>query len=274
MRHRPPDKICDRNPTGNWRPSDAAHLDGAPALTSRRATTGRCANKPPVAHRSTCKPGRRSLIESEGSRARKLLHQLHTRTALLPQGAQFDPDRHDAQSKPQTPAVDLDAETLTRRFGSDGTPFCACCDTALAVSRGRGRPSAVCTRCAELRRRTSQARYDATRRAPHSEAARQSPRSTNTAPHDESSAPQPQRTDGRPTVPMPRASMVELINVIDQLVDAVGRGSAHFTTQEAGTWQHQLLLSAKELVRWRDAHLVDSQGQPLTGRRPSPRKAN
>lgn len=85
---------------------------------------------------------------------------------MLVEGLLFDPEVHSNDSAPlprQPASLEAPSGTLRRRVAADGTPYCSCCDTVLAVHQGRGRPAAVCLACRDARRRLKRAAFEATR---------------------------------------------------------------------------------------------------------------
>jgi hypothetical protein len=46
------------------------------------------------------------------------------------------------------------------------------------------------------------------------------------------------------------------MEAIDRVTVAVGRGAALFDEDDEGTWQHQLLVATKKLVRAAESHLL------------------
>jgi hypothetical protein len=71
---------------------------------------------------------------------------------VLGPGIRYDPSRHSRGSAPTTAPVEVTARrALRRRFGADGTPYCACCVAIMPTCVPlNGKTYAVCR---ELRRR-------------------------------------------------------------------------------------------------------------------------
>lgn len=224
---------------------------------TRRKIRGSSRPEPFVAPRAT-KTGNDPNVTSAQSKPTTTQEDV-----LLPPGIRYDPNSHSPQSAPLEPEAPLDAESVSRRHAEDGTPYCACCPTALLPRHSRGRPSDVCSNCAPHRERARRARYEE-RRAPRRSrpAGSQPPKATDSEPAEPDTPAETTTAQGnavqRPTHRNGRLSATaldELSDAIENLTKAVGRASANFRDQESGTWQHELLLAAKDLLRWKERHL-------------------
>lgn len=177
---------------------------------------------------------------------------------MLPAGTRYDPRRHH-DSAPSTPALSINAALVFRRTGRDGTPFCGCCDTALARPERKGRPPATCTACQVLRRRVTRARSAraryASKTATATEVAREAAREA-----DGSMVQPPSQRAA--SVPTPAACsclspgdadvhrLVDARRLVDALLFALERTFAINGHGKRGSWQHDLVKASADLNEW------------------------
>jgi len=174
---------------------------------------------------------------------------------MLAEGAHYDPGVHADESAPvprRLASVDAPSGTLRRRAALDGTPYCSCCDTALAPTVGRGRPPSTCPECRRTRRRLKRAAFETTRKRKRSRKPQQvgpegqsDPSQTETAPHPAASRPRPTYEvvvrEGMPNDV--RHALTELTTLVDGPYKV-------FPAHHAATSEGQLLRHAAALVAW------------------------
>lgn len=142
-------------------------------------------------------------------------------------------------------------QVLQRRTGPNGVAYCACCDTPLVVTTGRGRPPTACTPCRLERRHILRLRYEAERTAKRRQASASPATRTDAV---SPIAPSPGLVLPAPLLPgqviVDETRWAGMTTRIAQLRQALDRAPRPIERALQTTWVAEVHRSATELVAW------------------------